>query len=117
LTSSSYKLEKYLKHTMPTSTSDYRTIFTSPTSPNYRDYVVATAAAGHVEIDSLGRTTIVWVGSGSTGISIQGGQILGTTDAVRIVLPYDDARLHAYPVKSGDLRVGRCLSCGNSIPI
>jgi hypothetical protein len=116
LTATQYQLEKYLKHTLPTSAVNFITVFTSPASSTYRDFLVTTVASGHVQIDDAGRYNVVWVASRDTGIATLGGSIVGTTDAVKVVLQHDDNRIHAFPIASSDLRFTNCIACNRAIP-
>jgi hypothetical protein len=86
LTATQYQLKKYLKHTVPASAQNFNTVFTSPASSTYANFLITTVASGHVQIDDAGRLNVVWVASCQTGISLQGGQFLGPTDAVKVVL-------------------------------
>jgi hypothetical protein len=72
LTDNVYKLDKYIKHTIPLSSSSYKTIVTGIASESYQNLVLTTVASGHVQVDGHNRVNIVWIGSESTGIGLQG---------------------------------------------
>lgn len=116
LTATQYQLEKYLKHTIPASAANFNTVFTSPASSTYRDFLVTTVASGHVQIDDANRNNVVWVASRQTGIALQGGQFLGPTAAVKVVLHHDDNRIHAFPMHSSELLSAKCAACGRDVP-
>ena len=116
LTATQYQLEKYLKHTVPASAQNFNTVFTSPPSSTYANFLITAVASGHVQIDDAGRINVVWVASCQTGISLHGGQFLGPTDAVKVVLHHDHNRIHAFPIQSSELRAAKCVACGRAIP-
>jgi hypothetical protein len=64
LTDNVYKLDKYIKHTIPLSSSSYKTIVTGIASESYQNLVLTTVASGHVQVDGHNRVNIVWIGSG-----------------------------------------------------
>ena len=116
LVTNQYQLEKYLKHTNPASTAGMTGVFTAPGSEAYQKYVVTAVASGHVEIDSQGRMNIVWVASEQTGIAYKGGQLVGPTKAVKVVLAQDSSTLHGFPISTAELKVGSCAQCGRPVP-
>ena len=117
LTDNQYKLEKYLKHTVPASLANYNTVFTSlPSSECYRNFVVAAVSSGHVQVDDHNRTNVVWVASRDTGISLKGGSFVGPTNAVKIVLHQDPTAVHAFPIRASELSSAACAMCGRAIP-
>ena len=116
LTGNTYKLDKYIKHTLPCSTGDYRTLFSGVTSESYHRYIVTSVASGHVQVDSKGRTNIVWVGSEDTGIALQGGKFIGDVSAVKVVCHSDTNKIHGYPIAVTELQSASCVQCGRTIP-
>lgn len=116
LTATQYQLEKYLKHTVPTSNYNFNTVFTGPASEMYRNYIVTAVASGHVQIDDRGRRNVVWVASQQTGIKYQNGTFVGLTDAVKVVLHDVDNKIHGYPIHSSELGVAKCVICGRPVP-
>ncbi len=99
LTDNSYKLDKYLKHTVPNSYRNYKTVFTGVSSESYQNYIVTAVSSGHVQIDDKNRINIVWVGSESTGIGLQGGRFIGDMSAVKVVCHSDTNKIHGYPIQ------------------
>lgn len=116
LTDNTYKLGKYIKHTLPNSSSNYKTVFTGVTSDTYQDFIVTAVASGHVQIDSQNRVNIVWVGSASTGIALQGGNFVGDVEAVKVVCHSDTNKIHGFPISTAELKSARCVQCGRIIP-
>lgn len=114
----SYQLAKFMKHTVPLSSAGLVSVFTGSGSPPdvYEGYAVTTVNSGHVQFDDQGRMNIVWVASCQTGISYQGGKYVGSTDAVKVVLPHDAQRIHAYPIPVSELNSACCASCNRPIP-
>jgi hypothetical protein len=116
LTETEYQLEKYLKHTAPTSAYLFNTVFPSPGSATYADYVIAAVNSGHVEIDAKERINIIYVASSTTGMALSAGRFIGPTDAVKLVLPHDEERLHAFPILVEDIEPLPCDRCGKLVP-
>jgi len=116
LTDNSYKLEKYLKHTVPSSCSSYKTVFTGVSSESYQKYIVTAVSSGHVQIDDNNRVNIVWVGSESTGIALKGGAFVGDMAAVKVVCHSDTNKIHGYPIEVSELQAATCSQCGRPIP-
>jgi hypothetical protein len=116
LTDNSYKLDKYIKHTLPSSSSDYKTVFTGVASESYQNYIVSAVASGHVQVDSQNRINIVLVGSETTGIALQGGRFIGDMSAVKVVYHSDSNKIHGYPIAVTELKSAICVQCGRTIP-
>jgi hypothetical protein len=56
----SYQLEKYIKHTQPSSSAGKTGVYTWLASDTYKDFTVAAVASGHVEVDPKRGRSIVW---------------------------------------------------------
>lgn len=116
LTGTDYQLEKYIKHTAPTTSYNFNTVFTSPGSETYHKYVVTTVSSGHVQIDDRGRKNVVWVGSEQTGLTYCNGLFVGPTNAVKVVYHDNDQKIHGFPINSSELKAAKCTNCGRFIP-
>ena len=110
-----YQFEKYLKHYNIPNISGIISIFNKTGNEKYRDYIVNTLASGCVEEDIFGRINIVWIAGKRTGFMYKDGQLLGDTDAVKVVLHTDSKKIHAFPTGSASLSKEKCLMCGNDI--
>ena len=115
LADNSYKLEKYIKHTDPSSNSDYKTVFTGVTSESYRNFIVTAVASGHVQVDSQNRVNVVWVGSEATGIALKDKKFIGDMNAVKVVCHSDTNKIHGYPIAVSELKSATCVQCGKTI--
>ena len=115
-TDNGYKLDKYIKHTLPSSSSGYKTVFTGVTSESYQNFIVTAVASGHVQVDRQNRINIVWVGSETTGIALQGGRFVGDMSAVKVVCHSDTNKIHGYPIAVTELKSASCVQCGGTIP-
>lgn len=73
-------------------------------------------ASGNVQVDGNNRINVVWVGSENTGIARQGGKFVGNTRAVKVVLHFDQNKIHGYPIDISELKTANCVQCGKSIP-
>src|SRR3989338_9839583 len=112
LTGTQYQLEKYDKHTSPTSNYNLNTIFTGPSSVSYRSCIISTVASGHVQIDDQGRTNVVWVASMQTGITCQNGVFTMPANAVKVVYHDNPQKIHGFPIQSSELAAEACSICG-----
>ena len=115
LLESGYQLEKFLKHTRPPRIYQLNSLFSDPSTNAYRDYVVNGAAAGSVEIDSLNRVSFNWFAGTVIGATYKEGEFAFPDDGVKIVLPFDDDKIHAFPMSSTALTNAFCANCG--VPI
>lgn len=111
-----YQLEKYLKHTAPSSIYGFNSIFSDPSTVAYRDYIVTTVSSGHVQVDTSGKVNVIWVASRGTGISYQSGSFHSNADAVKVVFHDDQFKIHSYPTQSSELAGHNCCVCGRVIP-
>jgi hypothetical protein len=116
LTDNVYKLDKYIKHTIPSSNSGYKTTVTGVTSETYQNYVVTAVASGHVQMDSHNKINIVWIGSETTGIALQSGRYVGDVSAFKVVYHSDSNKIHGFPIAVTELRSASCVQCGRTIP-
>jgi len=114
-TENTYKLEKFIKHTIPPDCSGTISIFDEPNCEKYKNYIVNTMASGCVEIDEQGRKNIVWMAGKETGFTFVDGELKGPTDGVKVVLPDNPQKLHAYPTGSCSLRTEKCKICGEPV--
>ena len=112
------KMDKFIKHTAPSASAIYpiNSVFNDPTYQAYENHVVNAAASGFLEIDDLGRKNIIWFAGSQIGVEYHDGVFVAPTDGVKLVLPEDDDRLHAFSIGSSPLRSTLCASCGRPIP-
>jgi hypothetical protein len=115
LTNNIYKLGKFIKHTNPSSSSNYKTTFTGVASETYQEFIVTAVCSGHVQIESPTKWNIVWIGSESIGIALEGGRFLGDRTAVKVVCYSDENKIHAYPISADELKPALCIQCGRII--
>jgi hypothetical protein len=114
-TGSSYQLSKFYKHTLPSSSYQYVSVFDSPDFVAYKDYIVNAQASGSVEVDDQGRTSIVWVAGSNTGFTIRNGIPKEPVSGVKVVLFQDEGRVHAYPTGTYELTTALCTECKQPI--
>jgi hypothetical protein len=67
-------------------------------------------------VDSRNRINIVWIGSETSGIALQGGRFVGDMRAVKVVCHSDTNRIHGYPIAVTELNSASCVQCGRTIP-
>jgi hypothetical protein len=115
LTGTAYQVGKFLKHTVPSSSSQTTGVFTDPGYHAYSRYMISSSASGSVEIDDSGRTNVVWYAGKHIGASWVGGQPVFPADAVKLVLSHDSSKVHAFPVSSVAYQGEKCASCGDPI--
>ena len=117
LTGTSYQLDKYLKHTMPVSETGKVSIFDDPDYEKIKDYAVTAALSGVVEVDSKGRTNLIWYAGEEVGITYRDGAYYAPADSVKVVFHDDQHKIHTFPVESQIEQVRKCKRCGKVTPI
>ena len=117
LTGTSYQLEKFIKHTAPTGTYPINSIFNDPTYDTYSSYIVTGTISGLLEIDNQGRKNFIWYAGKYTGMEYQSGIYVAPTNGVKIVLPEDATKLHAFPIQAQPGSINYCQKCGAPLPM
>lgn len=117
LTGTSYQLGKFIKHTAPTGTYPLNSIFNDPTYDMYSGYIVTGTMSGLLEIDNYGRKNFIWYAGETTGAKYRNGIYVAPTNGIKIVLPEDSTRLHAFPILAQPNVINYCLNCGAPLPM
>jgi len=112
---SSYQLEKYIKHTNPDPSFDYLSVFSIPSTDEYKNYVVSASCSGSVEIDNEGRRNIIYVAGKNIGASFKKGNFQRLNDTVKVVLSTEPNRIHAFTESSTKYLTGFCSLCNRPI--
>jgi len=115
LTASQYQLNKFVKHTTPTSLAGTVSVFDDPGYDKYKLFTVNTSGSGSVERDDQGRTNIVWYAGEDIGITFVNGHFLTTGDTVKVVLHNNELKIHSFPVDSFKYEQKKCKACGRDI--
>lgn len=116
LTGSAYQLGKYLKHTMPVSYQGVLSVFNRPEYTQYQDFTVSGSLSGCCEIDSLGRTNLIWYAGRHVGMTFKDGRYYCPDDAIKVVLHHDVTLIHTFPVNYELHYIKRCAACDSYIP-
>ena len=114
-TGSTYKLDKFVKHTLYPSQSGYVSIFSDPSYEAYKDYTVNSMASGSTMFDQYHRKNVIWYASKINGVAFKDGKPQKTTDVVKVVLPYSEEKIHSFPIDSSEIITKTCKNCGKSI--
>lgn len=109
---SSYQLAKYLKHTVPDAGIEIQSVFETPSTQAYAEFLVDALAAGSVEIDDRGSTNVIWAAGQPTGFLFRSGSLTRPQDAVKVVLSSNTSKVHAYPANSTNFIGVTCSQCG-----
>lgn len=109
---SSYQLEKYFKHTVPDAHIEIQSVFDTPSTQVYAEYLVGALAAGSIEIDDRGSTNVIWAAGIPTGFLFRNGALVQPQDAVKVVLSSNASKVHAYPTNSTSFLGVTCSRCG-----
>lgn len=117
LTGTAYQLGRFVKHTMPTGTYSVNSIFDDPTYDKYKSYIVTGSVSGFLEIDHLRRKNLIWYAGEQTGAEYRNGIYVAPTNGVKIVLPEDTSRLHAFPIQEQPGLINYCQICGATLPM
>jgi hypothetical protein len=110
---SSYQLEKYVKHTVPDESFEVQSVFETPSTRVYADFLVDALTAGSIEIDDKGSTNVIWAAGRPTGFLYREGSLIQPQDAVKVVLSSSASRVHAYPANSTNFAGVTCSRCGH----
>ena len=108
--------EKYWKHTNSTASYDIVSKFDSRDYNSYKGYIVNTQASGSLEIDDHNRRNIVWAAGKRTGLTFDNrNRLIVPADAVKVVLYWDQNKVHAFPTQSSGFNTGICEYCGKPL--
>ena len=116
LFSSTYQLDKYIKHTIPDPHYPYQSVFDNVATTHYRESIVNTACAGAVEYDEMGRKNLIYVATtGRIGGTFVNGVFVRANDTIKVVLPSDPTKVHAFTESSTEYNTSLCGRCGAPI--
>ncbi len=111
----SYQLEKFIEHhATPTRVKKVNSLFSDPATVAYVNYVTTTLASGSVAVDHRG-PSFVWYAGKDVGWTYKDNVFTAPSDAVKVVLPYEKDRIHAYPIPVGTYAAVHCDKCGKPI--
>ncbi len=115
-TGNDYQLEKFYKHTVPSTNPGIISVFDlSNENKGYKGYVLNTLASGCVEIDNKDRLNVVWIAGKTTGWTYRDGNFQCNDDAVKVVYHDNETKLHGFPTGSALLSSQKCINCGEDI--
>jgi hypothetical protein len=113
---STYQIDKYLKHSIRSSSYNIQSIFDNPSTKLYQGAIVKASCAGSVEYDDKGRKNIIVVGStGRTGCRFQNGKFVRENDMIKVVLSTDPEKIHAFTESSTTYSTALCDKCGQPV--
>lgn len=115
LIGSTYQLEKYIKHTIPDPSLDFQSVFSSPSTNQYRNYIVNASCAGSVEFDDKGRRNIIYVADKVVGVYFRKGEFHHSNNTVKVVLSTEPNKIHAFTESSTNYSTGCCSVCTHSL--
>ena len=107
-----YQVQKYEKHTRPSSLSPKNGVFTDPSTLGYRAVMATAAASGWFETDPSRFPSLVRTIDPPPGLIYEYGQFHASANAVRLVLPNDPNHFHLYPEFVPGLEQRTCAGCG-----
>jgi hypothetical protein len=111
LAGSTYQLEKLIKHFFPDPKYSYHSVFDSPSTDVYRNYVVSASCSGAIEFDDKGRKNIIWVAGKNICASYVNGILHLPEEALKVVHSTDPHKIHAYPESSTKFTTQICENC------
>jgi hypothetical protein len=81
----------------------------------YQDLLMAGILSGSLQIDSSGRTSLVYAALNETGLQYCSGGLVNSCSGVRVVLAEYSGRQHAFPdPTAAESQV--CAICGRPVP-
>lgn len=114
-TGTTYKLDKFIKHTLPPIQSGIVSVFSDPSYEAYKNYTINAMASGSTMIDKYNRINVVWYATKENGITFKDYIPYTTTDVVKVVLSHNEDKIHSYPINSSELVLKFCEKCGKPI--
>ena len=115
LLGSTYQMDKYIKHTWPSTAFPVQSVFSSPSTQLYGKYIIDAKFAGSVEIDAKNRKNIIYVAGEQCGFLYENGQLARPQNAVKVVLSSSTGKIHAFPESSTNFSTAECAKCGKPI--
>jgi hypothetical protein len=110
-----FQFDKYLKHTLGTSTMQINSLFADPSWPKYQSYLISTLASGCLVISENGRYSMQFMASEKTGITYDPKTGFSSTcSGVAVVCANNSTEVHAYPYNFQFGEWG-CKGCGKPI--
>ena len=97
LMSTTYQLDKFVKHTVVDPIFRIASIFKDPRVKTYEGWVVNSVASGCVALDPNGAHAYIFVAGKEVGLTYKQGSFHTVGDSVKVVLPTDPKKIHAYP--------------------
>jgi hypothetical protein len=102
---------------LPTGNYPVNGVFSDPTYAVYSGYIASSLNAGFLEIDNQNRKNLVWYAGKEVGVEIRSGVFTAPAQGVKVVLPEDDSRLHAFPITGNSGTIVHCQYCRKPIPL
>ncbi len=115
LAANSYQLDKFIKHTTPTSFFSVNSVFTTTSWNEYKIYMVTTCASGCLEVDASGRKNLLFFAGKETGLKYEQGMYTTSCSGIKLVLSEVEAKVHAYPIDFAP-ESRTCQTCGKPVP-
>ena len=110
-----YQADKFIKHTMPTRSYGINSTFDDTSVKSVSDLQVNALASGSLEIDDHGRHNVLWVVGRDIGTLHVSGSVAAKQDVMKVVLPYDAAKVHSFSTSSAALISHICTGCGKAV--
>jgi hypothetical protein len=111
----SYQLTKYMKHTALGTAYPINSVFSTPGTAQYADYIVSTVGSGWYQVDDQGRYNMTWYAGSAVGAEYRNGTFHVPASGVKVVCYRDEYKIHAFP-DAAIVRATTCLRCGAPIP-
>src|SRR6266481_2308497 len=113
LMSTAYQLDKFAKHTVVDPIFRVASIFKDPRVNTYESWVVNSVASGCVALDPNGAYAYIFVAGKEVGLTYKNGSFHTVGDSVKVVLPTDPKKVHAYPMSSHTIAATKCAPSGD----
>ena len=110
-----YQLNKFIKHTVVDPLFRIASVFNDPRVKTYENWVVNSVASGCVVLNPNGVQAYVFVAGKEVGLTYKRGSFHTVGDSVKVVLPTDPKKVHAYPMSSHIIAAKKCATCGDPV--
>ena len=115
LLNTEYQANKFIKHTRPERIYLVNSVFNDPSTGAYAEFIINTSTGGSVFVDDEGRSSFTWFAGKDVGMTYRNGNLLGPANAIKLVLPFDAEKIHAYPFIPNNSDMSICDYCGTPI--
>ncbi|MGD0948978.1 MAG: hypothetical protein ABSA52_16325 [Candidatus Binatia bacterium] len=111
-----YQEGKFRKHTQGDPTAPVNSRFDEIDRVGYQQAVANALDLGSIQVDQHGRRNIFHAVNRPTGSTVTAAGETTMVSGLKVALPNEPARIHAFPYGSSEIPSRKCSQCGGQIP-